>query len=83
MKVNRDYSNNKTLVQNLKNGDEGAYGYLIDTFHQKLCVYAESLSRDVYIAEDIVQNIFLRVWEQRHKLKERYSIKSYLYQSVL
>ena len=80
--MNKDYSNNKILVKNLKNGDQGAYAYLIDSFHQKLCVYAESLSRDVYVAEDIVQNIFLRVWEQRHKLKERYSIKSYLYQSV-
>ncbi|WP_299555221.1 RNA polymerase sigma-70 factor [Seonamhaeicola sp.] len=80
--MKKDYSNNKILVENLKKGDEDAYAYLMDTYYQKLCVYAESLSRDVYIAEDIVQNIYLRVWEQRNKLKAIYPLKSYLYRSV-
>ena len=80
MKVN--YSDNKTLVNHLKNGDEDAYAYLMDSYYNKLCVYAKSLCRDVYLAEDIVQNIFMIVWEKRDRLKHSYSIKSYLYQSV-
>ena len=80
--MKKDYSNNRTLVRSLKKGNEEAYAYLMDTYYHKLCVYAKSLSRDVYISEDIVQNVFLRVWEQHHKLKETYSLKSYLYQSV-
>ncbi|MDO5987541.1 RNA polymerase sigma-70 factor [Flavivirga amylovorans] len=66
----------------MKQGDENAYAYLMDTYHQKLCVYVKSLCRDVYLAEDIVQNIFMMVWERRQKLKDIYSLKSYLYQSV-
>ncbi len=77
-----DYSNNKILVEHLRKGDENAFVYLMDAYHKKLCVYAKSLCSDVYLAEDIVQNIFVSVWEQRQKLKEIYSIKSYLYQSV-
>ena len=80
--MNNDYSDNSILVEHLKKGDEDAYAYLMDTYYHKLCVYAKSLSRDIYISEDIVQNIFLRVWEQRNKLKDIYPIKSYLYQSV-
>lgn len=80
--MNKDYSDNKILVEHLKKGDEDAYAYLMDTYYHKLCIYAKSLSRDIYISEDIVQNIFLRVWEQRNKLKDIYPIKSYLYQSV-
>lgn len=76
------YYSNKILVEKLKKGDEDAYAYLMDTYYQKLCVYAEGFSRDIYIAEDIVQNVFLRVWEQRNKLKEIYPLKSYLYRSV-
>ncbi|WP_299671855.1 RNA polymerase sigma factor [uncultured Polaribacter sp.] len=69
-------------MEHLKNGHEAAFAYLMDRYHKKLCVYAKSLCRDVYIAEDIVQNIFLSVWERRQKLKEIYSIKNYLYQCV-
>ncbi len=77
-----DFSNNKTLVGHLKKGHEDAFAYLMDAYHKKLCVYAKSLCRDIYIAEDIVQNIFLNIWEKRRKLKETHSIQSYLYQSV-
>lgn len=77
-----DFSNNKTLIKYLRKGHEGAFVYLMDTYHKKLCVYAKSLCRDIYIAEDIVQNIFLGVWERRKKLKESHSIQSYLYQCV-
>ena len=77
-----DYLNNKTLVEHLKKGNEGEYIFLIDTYHKKLCVYAKSLCRDVYLAEDIVQNVFENVWKKRKGLKEMYSVKSYLYKSV-
>ena len=80
--MNIDFSNNKILVEHLRKGHEDAFAYLMDTYHKKLCVYAKSLCRDVYLAEDIVQNIFLSVWERRQKLKDIYSIQSYLYQSV-
>ena len=80
--MNIDFSNNKTLIEHLRKGHEDAFAYLMDTYHKKLCVYAKSLSRDIYVAEDIVQNIFLSVWEKRERLKDNYSIQSYLYQCV-
>ena len=70
------------MVENLKDRKVAAYEYLMDTYHHKLCIYAEGLSRDTYMAQDIVQNVFLRVWERHRKLNENLSIKSYLYQSV-
>ncbi len=70
------------LIQHLQKGDEHAYAYLMDKYYQRLCVYAKSLCHDIYLAEDIVQNIFLAVWERRKKLKDIYPIKSYLYQCV-
>lgn len=80
--MNIDFSNNKTLIKHLRKGDEDAFVYLMEINHKKLCVYAKSLCRDIYLAEDIVQNVFLNVWERRRKLKEIYSIQSYLYRSV-
>ena len=80
--MNSDYTDNKFLVKLLIKGNEKAYAYLMDAYYHKLCVYAKSLCRDIYMAEDIVQSVFLRVWEQRQKLKDKFSLKSYLYQSV-
>ncbi len=80
--MNIDFSNNKILIEHLRKGDEDAFTYLMDTYHKKLCIYAKSLCHDIYTAEDIVQNIFLSVWERRKKLKDIYPIQSYLYQSV-
>ncbi|TPG36160.1 RNA polymerase sigma factor [Flavobacterium pectinovorum] len=77
-----DFNNNVILIESLKNGDERAYTYLIDTYHHKLCVYANSLVKNIYSAEDIVQNVFIKVWEQRTRLKSDHAIKSFLYKLV-
>jgi RNA polymerase sigma-70 factor (family 1) len=79
---NDDYSDNNVLIEALRNGDEKAYAYLIDTYHHKLCVYANSLVKNIYSAEDIVQNVFIKVWEQRTRLKSDYALKSFLYKLV-
>ncbi|QOG04546.1 RNA polymerase sigma factor [Flavobacterium sp. MDT1-60] len=77
-----DFNNNDILIDSLKNGDERAYTYLIDSYHHKLCVYANSLVKNIYNAEDIVQNVFIKVWEQRERLKSDHAIKSFLYKLV-
>ena len=76
------FNDNDILIRALQTGDEKAYIYLVDTYHHKLCVYANSLIKNVYSAEDIVQSVFIKVWEQRTALKSEYSIKSYLYKLV-
>lgn len=81
MKID-NYDNNATLIESLSKGDEGAYNYLIDTYHHKLCVYANSLVKNIYSAEDIVQNVFIKVWEQRTRLKPDHALKSFLYKLV-
>jgi RNA polymerase sigma-70 factor (ECF subfamily) len=77
-----DYSDNDVLIESLRGGDEKAFTYLIDNYHHRLCVYANSLIKNVYSAEDIVQNVFVRTWEQRSRLRPAHSIKSFLYKSV-
>ncbi len=75
-------SNNHNFLKKLQKGNQEAYNYLVDIYHHELCIYASSLSRDMYTAEDIVQNVFLKLWEQREKLNSKFSIKSFLYRSV-
>lgn len=77
-----DFLNNRKLVQHLKKGNEIAYTYLVDLYYEKLFYYASNLARDSFRSEDIVQNVFIRMWQQREKLNFNISIKSYLYKSV-
>ena len=76
------YLNNTILIENLKKGEEDAFAHLMDTYYNKLCVYAGNLTKDHYAAQDIVQNVFLKIWEKRHKLKADYVISNFLYRAV-
>ena len=76
------HNNNNKLISHLKNGDKKAYSFLVNYFNHKLCIYANSLVNDHAMAEDIVQNVFIKVWERRKNLRENFSIKNFLYKLV-
>ncbi|MBC8769570.1 RNA polymerase sigma-70 factor [Arenibacter sp. BSSL-BM3] len=73
---------NQQLAQRLILGDCKAYDFLMNSYYQRLCVYAQSLCNDHNMAEDIVQNVFVKIWVKRKKINPDLSIKSYLYKSV-
>ena len=77
-----NYDNNNLLISGLKKGDAEAYSYLVDTYNLRLCVYANSLINDKAQAEDIVQNVFMKIWEKRDGLRAGFSIKNLLYKYV-
>ncbi|MCK0131575.1 RNA polymerase sigma-70 factor [Flavobacteriaceae bacterium F08102] len=76
------YVNQDVFIAALKKGDAKAYTYLVENYHHKLCIYAAGLTQDDDIAEDIVQNVFIRIWKKRDKLKDSFSINGFLYKSV-
>jgi len=76
------FLNNIKLIDSLKKGDAKAYTYLINNYHHKLCVYAYTLTHNHDDSEDIVQNVFIRVWKKRDRLKSDFSLQSFLYKSV-
>jgi RNA polymerase sigma-70 factor (family 1) len=80
--MDKNYIKDIDLINALKNGDTKAYTFLVNFYHHHLCVYAFSLTNDNDLSEDIVQNVFMAIWNKKHKLKEDFVIKSYLYKSV-
>lgn len=75
-------NDNETLTAYLRNGDEAAYGFLADRFYKRLYAYALSLIGDHSLAEDIVQNVFVKTWLFRDRLDARFPIQSFLFRSV-
>lgn len=78
----KKFSNDEILIKFLKKGNEKAYTYLVDKYHRHLCVYANSLVRDKFQAEDIVQNVLLNIWKKRKDLKEDFNVKYFLLSAV-
>lgn len=52
------------------------------THFKSLYVYACSIIKDEIMAEEIVQQVFYKLWEKKEQIEVQQSIKSYLYRSV-
>lgn len=70
------------IFERIKNGDEKAFDDIFDTYYAGLCVFANKYVEDIDLAEDIVQELFIKMWVKREQLNVNSSLKSYLFQSV-
>ncbi|WP_291528105.1 RNA polymerase sigma-70 factor [Bacteroides sp. UBA939] len=66
----------------LKNGDKEAFSLLFKKYYRDLVLFGGTLLPDRSLCEDIVQNIFTQLWEDRNTLNIGTSLKSYLLRSV-
>jgi RNA polymerase sigma-70 factor (ECF subfamily) len=66
----------------VKNGDLKAFELLYKSNFSALCLYAYGIVRDYEIVKEIVNDVFLKIWQKREELEIRYEIKSYLLRCV-
>jgi len=81
-KLTKKHKDDSILLEQIKQGDEKTYALLVDLHYNNLCIYANSLTKDLLLAEDIVQNVFINIWNRRKHLSIKSSIKSMLYRST-
>lgn len=67
------------LVKNIRNDDKRSLEILFRTFYIRLRNYANTLVNSINDAEDITQEIFLKLWKNRDQLDESKSIETYLF----
>jgi RNA polymerase sigma-70 factor, ECF subfamily len=72
----------KIILKELSNGDAKSLKILFDTFYPSLCNYAFQFLNDYDMAEEVVQNLFVKIWEKRSTLDIETSVKNYLFRSV-
>ncbi|SFW18237.1 RNA polymerase sigma-70 factor, ECF subfamily [Sinomicrobium oceani] len=74
------FSGNETAcISEIRSGNETAYRSVYLYFYERLCVYVLNFTGDREIAEDIVQEVFLKLWNNRKKLRPDGSLGGYLY----
>jgi RNA polymerase sigma-70 factor (ECF subfamily) len=70
------------IIQGLKTGDKKALIHLYDTFWKPLFISSFNLLKDKEVCEEIIQDVFIDLWNRRFEIEIKVSLKSYLYACV-
>jgi RNA polymerase sigma-70 factor (ECF subfamily) len=70
------------LVQRVRAGDEAAFEALIRAYSVWLVDIATPVVGSADLAQDVVQEVFIRIWDNRHQLEIHGSVAGYLYRAV-
>lgn len=69
-------------LQDLSAGGDKAFEHLFKTHFKGLHGYACVLLKDTHLAEEIVQNVFVRLYEKSASIRIETTLEGYLYRSV-
>ncbi|OOQ59779.1 RNA polymerase sigma-70 factor [Mucilaginibacter pedocola] len=72
----------ESLVGRLNDGDTGALAAIYEAYWYKLYKSAWALLKSKELAEDVVQEVFMQLWNLRGRLSIGHSLNAYLYASV-
>lgn len=75
-------SSDKYLVRRIRHSDTQSFKELFEKYYDRFFSFAFALLRDADAAEDILQNVFLKLWIGRSNLNENLSIENYLLVSI-
>ncbi|MGV8093475.1 MAG: RNA polymerase sigma factor [Mangrovibacterium sp.] len=73
MKTDQEY------IIGLKNEDYTAFDGLFKRYSERIFAFVFSISKDSFIAEEITQTVFVKVWEKRMQIDEHFSFRSFLF----
>lgn len=76
---NQQTHTEQQLISLLRNGSQFAFERLFENYSQKLYRFSLSYLKSETEAEEIVQDVFLKLWENREKLRNETSFQSYLF----
>ena len=68
-------------LKNIESKDDGL-SFFFETYYSNLCFYANSFMRDFELSRDLVQDVFLKLWDKRELQPDSTEMEAYLYRSV-
>ena len=76
------YMEEQNLLIGLRQGDSDTFSKLFTAYYRDLVLFGGNFLPDREMCEDIVQSVFLRLWNDRASLEIETSLKSYLLKAV-
>ena len=77
-----DQTEDKELYIKLKAGNEHAFQALFLKYYSSMCHFARQFLNSSELAEETVQDMFVKIWEKRETLNIETSVKHYFFRSV-
>jgi RNA polymerase sigma-70 factor (ECF subfamily) len=77
--MNIEKSKDETIVAKIIAGDVELYGELMARYEQKLIRYVTYLARDQVFASDIVQDTFIKAYQNLRGFDKKYKFSSWVY----
>ena len=78
----KDPPSDATWTERVRAGDHEAFRAMFEALYPSLCSVVARRVGSRAIAEELVQDVFLRVWERRESLDSQQSITGYLYRAA-
>jgi len=70
------------LLQRLRAGDERAFDYFFHRFYPLMLLFAKRFIADADAAEEVVHDVFYKVWQKQDEFPSVQSLKAFLYIST-
>jgi RNA polymerase sigma factor (sigma-70 family) len=67
------------LIQGLRNGDEAAFRFLVNTYQDRVFNTAIGIVQNAEDAEDVAQEVFIQVFRSIHSFKGESKLSTWLY----
>jgi RNA polymerase sigma-70 factor (ECF subfamily) len=80
--LNMDKPVDMLWMENIKNDDYASYNQLFMRYYPILCLFVNRMLHDRHAAEDIVQELFIKLWTNRRKIHLQTTVSGYLYQTA-
>lgn len=72
------YQNESAILKQIAEGDEKAFSKIYASYKPDLYRLVYKILKSADLANDTCQEVFIKIWEDRHKLTEVHSFKNYL-----
>ncbi|MFI5133698.1 MAG: RNA polymerase sigma factor [Chitinophagales bacterium] len=71
--------NESDLIQQLRNGDEQAFKYVVETYQDMVFNTALGIVQNAEDAEDVAQEVFIKVYRSIHSFKGESKLSTWIY----
>ncbi len=69
----------REIIEKVAKGDHQAFRVIFDQYKDVLYGYSYKLTKSSVLAEEAIQEVFLKFWQNRRDLNADLSVKAYLY----
>jgi RNA polymerase sigma-70 factor (ECF subfamily) len=81
LSLRKNYTSEQWIAS-FRNGEEQGFNYYFRLYYKPIRFFATRYIVDMQVAEDIVQESFVKLWESREKINDEKHLRNWMYRAV-